>query len=195
MVLMHSGHTDTGNDSDIIDRYRNSGDRDYIAVLFNRYSKFVLAVCMKYLKDQEEAEEASLEIFESLVTKLLRQSVSHFKTWLYSVTKNHCLQILRKNKTRLKHEDNFAEERDDIMESEAGVHLNNTEEFEWQLEQVEKALEELKPEQKTCVHMFYLQEMSYAEIAANTGYPLKKVKSYIQNGKRKLKLMMSNKDD
>jgi RNA polymerase sigma-70 factor (ECF subfamily) len=56
-----------------------------------------------------------------------------------------------------------------------------------------ESLEELGKEQKLCVILFYLEKRSYQEIALSTGYSLMQVKSYIQNGKRNLRLSMEKK--
>ena len=56
-----------------------------------------------------------------------------------------------------------------------------------------EALKELSPEQQQCVILFYLQKKSYQEISEETGFTLMQVKSYIQNGKRNLRLMIEKK--
>jgi RNA polymerase sigma-70 factor (ECF subfamily) len=55
---------------------------------------------------------------------------------------------------------------------------------------MEHAIQQLNPEQRTCIQLFYLDKKSYQEIADKTGYSLLQVKSYIQNGKRNLKLLL-----
>jgi RNA polymerase sigma-70 factor (ECF subfamily) len=55
---------------------------------------------------------------------------------------------------------------------------------------LEKCIETLGDEQKQCVKLFYLQEKCYKEITESTGFDMNKVKSYIQNGKRNLKICM-----
>ena len=52
------------------------------------------------------------------------------------------------------------------------------------------ALKQLHAEQQQCVTLFYLEKKSYKEIAEQTGFTLLQVKSYIQNGKRNLKLLL-----
>jgi RNA polymerase sigma-70 factor (ECF subfamily) len=61
------------------------------------------------------------------------------------------------------------------------------------LEWMGQSLEELGKEQKLCVILFYLEKRSYQEIALTTGYTLMQVKSYIQNGKRNLRLSIEKK--
>jgi len=95
---------------------------------------------------------------------------------------------LRKNKNEISiHEiENFHSE---LMESQEELHLIDEKEIE--LQQLEKALHNLNEEQKKCVDLFYIKEKSYQEVVDETGYELKKVKSYIQNGKRNLMLQLT----
>jgi RNA polymerase sigma-70 factor (ECF subfamily) len=62
-----------------------------------------------------------------------------------------------------------------------------------QLEMMNDCLQELVKEQKQCVTLFYLEKRSYNEIADHTGFTLLQVKSYIQNGKRNLKILLERK--
>ena len=58
---------------------------------------------------------------------------------------------------------------------------------------MDEAMKELNPEQKQCVTLFYLQKKSYQEINEITGFSMLQVKSYIQNGKRNLKILIEKK--
>jgi RNA polymerase sigma-70 factor (ECF subfamily) len=60
------------------------------------------------------------------------------------------------------------------------------------LTNLEMAIETLNQDQKKCIELFYLQQKSYTEVAEITGYTLNNVKSFIQNGKRNLKLKMQS---
>jgi RNA polymerase sigma-70 factor (ECF subfamily) len=147
---------------------------------------------MKYLKNEDEAEDAAMEIFESLSEKLIKHDVKYFKSWIYTLTKNHCLMKLRKKKTIVSSEiilnnHEFSVENDSIL------HLDNEDQKNKDL--LVKCLNELKPEQKICVELMYLQGKSYKEITVETGFDLKRVKSFIQNGKRNLRLMMEQNNE
>lgn len=61
------------------------------------------------------------------------------------------------------------------------------------LENMEQCLPKLKENQRLCVELFYLNDKSYQDIANQTGFTLNEVKSYIQNGKRNLKLLLEDK--
>src|SRR5512138_3570021 len=78
-------------DPELIRLYRSNRKPEIIAVLFQRYTHLVYGVCLNYLDDRAEAEDAVMEVFEGLMDKLLEHDITNFKSWLYSVTRNHCL--------------------------------------------------------------------------------------------------------
>ncbi len=156
-----------------------------LAELYQRYMDLLYGVCLKYLKDPETSRDAVMNIFEELVGKLHKHEVENFKSWLYTLAKNHCLMQLRTPKN-LK----TTEFRGDYMQSDEEVHLNGVLTREDNLQRLEKCLQTLSAEQKITVELFYLQNKCYNEIAETTGIEWNKVRSYIQNGRRNLKLCM-----
>jgi len=144
---------------------------------------------MKYLKNEDRSKDAVMQIFEKLFTDLLKHKVENFKPWLHMVVRNHCLGLLRKDQSLKKNEITYKTEFD-FMEIEDDEHLISENKHEKNITNLGNALKQLKTEQKECVELFYIQEKSYNEITDLTGYPIKKVKSYIQNGKRNLKLIL-----
>ena len=165
--------------------YKSSRDLDILGILFQRYMDLLYGVCLKYLKDPEPAKDAVMQIFEELVEKLHKHEVDNFKSWLYTLGKNHCLMQLRTPKN-LK----TVEFKAELMHSEEEVHLNGIMQKEENFRQMEKCLQTLSAEQKITVELFYLQNKCYKEIAEQTGLDWNKVRSYIQNGRRNLKICM-----
>jgi len=137
-----------------------------------------------------------MEIFESLVEKLKAHRVANFKSWLYMVTKNHCLMLLRSYSSyaRLK-ERIFYNSLSEIMEINDQMHPLFKDDPDVMTANLNKALGKLKAEQGNCIRLMYLENKSYKEIAEITGYTLKEVKSHIQNGKRNLKNYLIKPDD
>lgn len=172
-------------DNELIELYRRSQDTSLVGVLYNRYMTLVYGVCLKYLKDRDESKDAVMQIFEKLMDSLKEHEIAHFKSWLYVTAKNHCLMAIRSKKGR-----NFQEFSADIMENGGLPHPEEEPEMESNLVKLEKCIEHLATEQKHCVKLFYLQHKCYKEIVQITGFDDNKVKSYIQNGKRNLKLCM-----
>lgn len=172
-------------DQELVERYRQTGDLQVLALLFERYLDLLYGVCLKYLKEPETAKDAVMQLFEDLAEKLRNHEVSNFKSWLHTVAKNHCLMQLRTPKN-LK----TTELRADHMQSEEELHLNGVMKEEAGFVQLEKCLETLPAEQKMTVQLFYLQNKCYKEIAQITGLEWNAVRSCIQNGRRNLKLCM-----
>jgi len=176
-------------DPELLALYRESRDKEHVGVLYKRYSHLVFGLCMKYFKDEDQAADMVTNIFTKLFDDLLKHKVEFFKSWLYTYSKNHCLMALRSAKSNLKKSLDYSENFKVLMENnEEEHHKANRREEEYAL--LEKALGDLSDEQRLCVELFYLKDKSYAQIVEVTGYDLNKVKSYIQNGKRNLKIML-----
>ncbi|QMU29275.1 RNA polymerase sigma factor [Adhaeribacter radiodurans] len=180
-------------DEELIRLYQQTKDSNYVGELYRRYTHLVYGVCLKYLKDPEESKDAVMHIFEQLLGVLKKQEVTHFYNWLHVLTRNHCLMKLRADKT--KEEKVKALSRNGFL-AEAG----SDDEIpalilDAKIETLEKGLSQIPPEQRQCVELFYLHKKSYKEIAELTGYDLSKIKSYIQNGKRNLKIYIDRHHD
>jgi len=145
----------------------------------------VYGVCLNYFKEEEASKDAVMQIFEELIVKLKVHEVQNFKSWLHVLTRNHCLMALRKSA-----KNNTVSLEDAFVENGDFVHLDIEDTKEKRLTVMEKCMDTLPDEQKISVDLFYLQEKCYKEVADITGYEMLKVKSYIQNGKRNLKICM-----
>ena len=172
-------------DEELISLYKKTDDLQIVGILYDRYTALTFGVCLKYLKDREESRDAVMQIFEKLMVTLKSHDINVFKGWLYVTARNHCLMQLRARKGK-----NFEELSPFLMETGGNGHQEHGAEIETNLNRLEKCMETLAVEQKQCVRLFYLQQKCYKEITESTGYDLNKVKSYIQNGKRNLKICM-----
>lgn len=184
----------TKSDEELIVLYKDTHDMKYLGELFTRHSRLIGAIAYKYLNNATETEDAVMEIFEILVEDLKNTEVQNFKGWLYSVTKNHALKIIRKRRKDTDFGGDIEKSPESFMESDMDSSLTDKEALENELTELEKAVKGLKEDQRICIELFYLQDKSYQEVAEITGYDLNKVKSHIQNGKRKLKIHLE-KDD
>lgn len=190
---MHSTHLHTLNDLELISEYKQTGNSSCIGVLFQRYTHLIFGVCMKYLKNEDDAQDASMQLFEKLLKDLKKHEVQQFKAWLHMVCKNYCLMQLRSGAIKMKHTKEMHENVAGFMESEQDLHLTPESTKEIQLTHMEHCIEGLNPEQKLCIELFFLQEKSYQEVTEMTSFTMNNVKSYIQNGKRNLKNCMEAK--
>lgn len=168
---------------ELLAEYRSTGDLELLGKLYEQYMPLVFGLCLKYFRDEEQSKDAVMQIFEELVKKLRVHEVTNFKSWLYTLSRNHCLMVLRSSS---KHEMLSIDEN--FMENEAFVHLNLEDNTEEKLSIMAKCIEDLPSEQKVSINLFYMEQKCYKEVADQTGFELNKVKSYIQNGKRNLKI-------
>lgn len=171
-------------DKELVEAYKASGSLEKLGDLYQRYMELVYGVCLKYLREPEDAKDCVLNIFEELVTKLKKHEVHNFKGWLYQLAKNHCLMKLRKQKqTPVNLDISF-------MQSEENSHPDGEMEKEENFKQMKYCLGELNEQQRQAVELFYLQKKCYKEIATITTIDINKVRSFIQNGRRNLKICM-----
>ncbi len=204
MILRKLFHK-TLSDEQLIKRYQETGELVWVAELYQRYTSIILGVCMKYLKEEDESKDLAMQIFEKLATKLKNTEVHNFKSWLHVIVKNECLMYLRSQKVkgekisslhdRFQSEedsegDNFGENLTSAMENRLSWNPTDEDLLEQNLSLLEKGIAQLPVEQKVCIELFYFKEKCYKEISEITGYDLNKVKSYIQNGKRNLKIYL-----
>jgi RNA polymerase sigma-70 factor, ECF subfamily len=191
--LSTSGHQynlDSFTDSELVNRYRDNPDLEVLGVLYKRYMVLVYGVCLKYLKNRDDSQDAVMQIFETLIRDIPRFEIRNFKGWLYGVSRNHCLMKLRKD---IRDRDKQHEIAGEIfMESTAILHPLEEEDDEALQERLKSCLEQLKEEQRRCIELFYYQQRCYREIAAELMYDELKVKSHIQNGKRNLKICLES---
>ena len=178
------------SDIEIVNLYKKNADKKLIGELYQRYTSFVFLISMKYMKDEEASQDIVMQVFEKLFEDLKKYEVKNFKSWIYSVAKNQCLLNLRKTKSEDGKQKDFKINSEIIMESDEDFNPIGKDLKEQELQKLEQSIKKLKEKQQTCIELFFLQEKSYKEVVEITGFDMKKVKSYIQNGKRKLKMMM-----
>jgi RNA polymerase sigma factor (sigma-70 family) len=174
-------------DQEILKHFHADHNNEWLGSLLERYTLLLYGVSMKYLKDPEEAKDAVQQIFLKVITELHKYEVSYFSSWIYMIAKNHCLMKLRKQKRDI----SVDLVTEPVIETEAPDPLKD----DRLLLDLQEALQHLNPEQRICIRMFYLEKKSYQVIASETGYTYIQVKSYIQNGKRNLRLLLEKRLD
>lgn len=192
---------ETGSDEELLKRYRDEGDIRLAGQLYERYMNLVFGVCLKYLEEREWAKDEVMNIFEKLVTVLpQQQEISNFRIWLYVVTKNHCLMLLRSRKSEAAHAEAMMNDPLFFMENSSGMHPMGDDDGGDQddpggedgIKRLEECIERLREEQRNCIRLFFYEGCSYRQISDRLGVDEMKVKSYIQNGKRNLKICMES---
>ena len=172
----------------MLNSYRKSGDLAVLGRLYEKQMPLVYGVCLKYLKDEELAKDGVMEIFEELIVKVKQHDIKQFRSWLYVVSRNYCLIKLRSGR-KLE-----TVNLDDFMEFVPFLHPDD-DNREAAMIALEKCMGKLPDTQKQSIDLFYFKEQCYKEIAGVTGFSLNEVKSYIQNGKRNLKLCLEKESE
>ncbi len=176
------------NDQELLDAFYKEKDNRLLGPLLQRYTLLLLGVSMKYLKNETEARDAVQQVFMKVIQELQHTQVTYFKSWLYMIAKNHCLMQIRNRQSKP-----FIMDTDDVQISEEPdnweVHIDKEKKFVY----LQQSLDELNEDQKLCIHLFYVEKKSYREITDTTGYSMLQVKSFIQNGKRNLKILVEKK--
>lgn len=174
------------SDAELLTGYRANRDKKIIGELYNRYGHLVMGTCLNYMKNKNDAEDIVMEIFMTLGEKIIKHDINYFKSWLFILTKNSCLMVLRKKKhTDIQLNEEIVAQEDEIEEKEIK---------EIKLTELEAAIEELDPPQDEAIKLFYIQQLSYKEVSEKLNLTLNKVKSAIQNGKRNLKIKLKEHD-
>jgi len=176
-------------DEELLVQYRSDHNLEWLSSLYLRYTSLVYGVCLKYLRNREDAKDAVMQIHEKLMDSLLQHEVSNFRSWIYVFARNHCLMHLRSMKGKTAVEISV-----EGMENGISMHPHEDSSLEKNVERLEKCIERLAGEQRQCVTLFYLKDQCYKDIAGATGFELSKVKSYIQNGKRNLRICLEKND-
>ncbi len=177
-------------DAELLESYLKNNNQEILGELYSYYMHLVYGVCLKYFKDRELAQDAVIELYEKVLVEINRHTITNFKSWLYVVTKNYCLMELRKTKPGSHFSVSTDNEMENFMEKNTEMHPIDEE----QNAKLEKALADciakLKVEQQKCIQLFYYENRCYREIASQLNIEEKKVKSFIQNGKRNLKICL-----
>jgi RNA polymerase sigma-70 factor (ECF subfamily) len=181
------------SDQQLLKEFQTSGDPELLGELYSRYMHLVYGVCLKYLKEREESRDAVMQIFEKLIIEIPHHRIENFSSWLHVVTKNYCLMHLRSKKSRDEKIRKWIESNDVFMENDPEMHPVDRDDAETDIA-LEDCIKRLKGEQRTCIVQFYFEKRCYSEIAANLGIDIGKVKSYLQNGKRNLKICLEEKN-
>lgn len=182
--------TEEHKDQVLISKYRQSGDQIWLARLFQKYEHLIYGICLKYSNDPDWSKDLKSQIYERLVIKIQDIDPVHFKNWLYSISKNLCLDEVRKKKNKVSALDKYRKFQIDTQEAVQFGFENRLiieeEQKDIQL-LMNAAIDSLNEKQKLCLKLFFLRRFSYAEIGQETGLEVKQIKSHLQNGKRKMK--------
>ena len=145
------------SDNTLLEKFYADKDNQWLGILLQRYTMLLFGVCMKYLKNEDDAKDSVQQVFLKAIAELHKYKVAYFKSWIYMVAKNHCLMKLRDKQGKtpaLLNEQSMAIEEEAVS---VQAHLDK----DRMLDAMTAAIEELNAEQKQCVTLFYLDKKSY----------------------------------
>ena len=120
-------------DEELVKMYQTSLDKNIVGVLFKRHSLMCYGVSNKYLKDEDAAQDATMQIFEKLFSDLTKHEILNFRSWLHSVCRNYCLMELRKPMRVMRMRESEDDHENEFMELEQFLHQEENPEDKFML--------------------------------------------------------------
>ncbi len=176
------------SDEELIVMIKKAKSQEFAASLFSRYVEMIYGIGLKYFKDSEKSKDMTMDLYPKFVSKIKNHEIKHFKSWLYVLVKNQCLEKLRKEK---REGEKFLDFKN--VQSEDVFHPIQEDMKEKAFNDLDDCIQNLEKSQKQCVKLFYLEKKSYVEITKMLDLDWNKVRSLIQNGRRNLKNCLANK--
>ncbi len=152
----------------------------YFEQLYDRYSDKVYRKCLSFVKDDAKAEDFTHDIFMKLVLNLSSyKETAKFSTWLYSITYNYCIDQTRVSK---KYSEVGLDENYDLADDDDDAEI-----AELEAQQLNKALKQILPEEKSILMMKYQDDLSIKEISDSLDISESAVKMRLLRAKEKLR--------
>jgi len=157
-----------------------SGNVKAFSELVNRHKNMVYSLALKMIGNIEDAEEVAQDSFVKAFKSIKQfKGQSKFSTWLYRIAYFTAINHLRKNKMLTAPIDMSTFSNDD----KSAIEQLNQED---QKNYIKKALNYLKPIERTLITLFYLDEFSNKEIEKITGLTSSNVKVTLMRTRKKL---------
>jgi RNA polymerase sigma-70 factor (ECF subfamily) len=149
------------SDEEALERYLSSQNVNYFNLLYDRYTNKVYSKCVSMLRDEEKAEDACQEIFVKVLLNLSKfNGKSKFSTWLYSISYNYCIDVIRKNKKFI-----LVDIDDNPKANLVDDNIPDNEILEVKVNRLSDVLQEMPPDDKSILLMKYQDDFSIKEIA------------------------------
>lgn len=160
-----------------------NGKAEFFACLVDRYKDRVFALVIGLLKQKEDAEEITQDVFMKIFRALPKfQHKAKFSTWLYRITYNECISRLRKKKVHMVSVENtYPDELVSFQDSS-----ENWQEAEIRSKLLHKALNILPESERALVHFFYFENLPVDEISQISGLSISNVKTKLFRIRKKL---------
>lgn len=176
------------SDADLLALYQNEAARGAVEELWSRYRHLLYGEAYFLLKNETDAEDALQFAAQQLLEA--KNEVLLPKKWLFAIVKNFCLKKIKSTKNSIFidiENSNLIENETSFVQNEGFTTLIDNE----TTEALQQAMARLPDEQRLCLHLFYWENLSFKQIAQKTNYDLNLIRSYLQNGKRNLRNLLS----
>jgi RNA polymerase sigma-70 factor (ECF subfamily) len=183
----------TLNDQELIRLFRQTGEDHHFKQLYDRYRHLVFFSCLGLLKEAEAAKDVSSEVWVQFYSEIERQEIYSVPALLAVIVRRKSYSFIRQSAARRRLLKFVAEEQAwdrhyQLAESPNSYFIKAEEAAGTAL--LAAAIGLLPVAQQACIRLFFYEGKSYREIAAHTGYTLKQVKSHLQNGRRRLHIIL-----
>ncbi|WP_026631738.1 RNA polymerase sigma factor [Dyadobacter alkalitolerans] len=172
-------------DEELVKLFLESGENRYFEKLYDRYVLKVFKKCLSLTRDASKAEDITHDVFLKLVFKMNTfKKGAKFSTWLYTVTYNHCMDLMRSNRKKviIVH----AEDADCIEHIDLDSAFT-TEEVDTKI--LKQALDQLPAEEKALLYMKYMDDRSIRHIATMSQITESAVKMRLLRSREKLRII------
>lgn len=164
------------------------GDEKSFEKLLNRYKGPVFSICLRMVRNRDDAEDISQDVFIRVFNMLDRYNPSFpFSSWLFRITSNLCIDFLRKNKRTVLSIDSPVEGKDGEMLRQFESNEQGPEkrmELKEKMEYLEQSIGTLPERYRIIVIMRHQEHLSYEQISEMLGIPLGTVKARIHRARK-----------
>lgn len=162
------------------------GDDQAFAALYDESCRLVHSVAMRFLADQADADEVTLDVFtqawrSASVFDAARGSVT---AWLVTMARSRAIDKLRTVAPRAQRQESI---KDGFELAEQSRTPEQASLLNQQRRSVQSALAMLPAEQRNAISLAYFEDLSHHEISARLGLPLGTVKTRIRLGMLRLR--------
>ena len=169
-----------------------NGETDLYAILARRYGRVVYTLVSRIVGCAEDAEELAQDVFLKAFRNLHRfNGRSSFPTWLFRIAYNTAISSVRKKRYEfLAIEETTLE---NVSEEEVTNLFGQTESTE-QVQRLEVALEQLLPDERALILLFYWKEKTIEELVSITGLTASNIKVKLHRIRKKLFVLLNGMD-
>ena len=154
--------------------------------IVREYKNLVYSQALYSTGNRHDAADITQDVLMKLWNNMDNIQIQSVKSWLFTVTRNHCIDLSRKKREQYFSEFNTDDKKNPVSqipassESDPEWRLNRTEEHKRTMEAITRLPEKIR----TTIILRYIQDETYDVIAKTIGCPLNSVKVYLHRGRK-----------